>query len=131
MKQRPLSRPGVESGGVLSPSSTFVEFAELWLTDMEVRDLAEGTKQFYRDQMRLHVRPAFEHYTLGEITTGRVEWFLKSQAALSASRAKQLRTLINLMFSFALRHDATSGNPVQGTSPLRVRKGSPQACRWR
>ena len=131
LKQRLLSRPGVESGGVLSPSSTFVELAELWLADMEVRDLAEGTKQFYRDQMRLHVRPAFEHYTLGEITTGRVEWFLKSQAALSASRAKQSRTLINLMFSFALRHDAMSRNPVQGTSPLRVRKGSPQALTLR
>ncbi len=127
LKQRLLSRPGLDSGGVLSPSSSFVELVELWLADMEVRDLAEGTKQFYRDQMRLHVRPAFEHYTLGEITTGRVEWFLKSQGALSASRAKQSRTLINLMFSFALRHDAMSRNPVQGTSPLRVRKGSPQA----
>jgi len=127
LKQRLLSRPGFESGGVLQPSSSFVELAELWLADLEMRDLAEGTKQFYRDHLRLHVRPAFEPYALGEITTGRVEWFLKSQAALSASRAKHSRTLINLMFSFALRHDAMSRNPVEGTSPLRVRKGSPQA----
>ncbi len=127
LKQRLLSRPGFASGGVLQPSSSFVELAELWLADLEMRDLAEGTKQFYRDQLRLHVRPAFEHYSLGEITTGRVEWFLKSQAALSPSRAKHSRTLINLMFSFALRHDAISRNPVDGTSRLRTRTGAPRA----
>ena len=65
LKQRLLSRPGFESGGVLQPSSSFVELAELWLADLEMRDLAEGTKQFYRDQLRLHVRPAFEPYALG------------------------------------------------------------------
>lgn len=74
LKQRLLSRPDFASGGVLQPASSFVELAELWLADLEMRDLAEGTKQFYRDQLRLHVRPAFEHYSLGEITTGRVEW---------------------------------------------------------
>lgn len=79
----------------------------------------------------LHVRPAFEHYTLGEITTGRVEWFLKAQAALSESRARQSRTLLNLMFAFALRHDAISRNPVEGTSPLRKRKGAPEALTLR
>ena len=73
------------------------------------------------------MRPAFEHYTLGEITTGRVEWFLKAQAAFSDSRAKQSRTLLNLMFAFALRHDAISRNPVAGTSPLRKPKAAPRA----
>lgn len=57
-------------------------------------------------------RPAFEHFTLAEITTGRVEWFLKSQAAISSSRARQSRTLLNLLFGFALRNDAIPRNPV-------------------
>ena len=42
----------------------------------------------YRDGLRLHVRTFFEHYTLGEITTGREEWFLKAERAASYSRAK-------------------------------------------
>jgi len=58
---------------------------------LAIQRLAEGTKQHYRDQVRLHVLPAFEHYTLAEITTGRVDWFLKSQAAISSSRARQSR----------------------------------------
>jgi len=31
----------------------------------------ENTKDNYRDDLRLHVRPFSEHFTLGEITTGR------------------------------------------------------------
>lgn len=127
LKQRLLSRPGFGNGGVLRPDSSFVELAELWVADLELRDIAEGTKDSYRDHLRLHVRPAFEHYTLGEITTGRVEWFLKSQAALSYSRGRQSRTLLNLMFAFALRHDALARNPVEGTSQLRKSKGTPKA----
>jgi integrase len=97
------------------------------MADLEFRDLAEGSRQNYRDNLRLHVLPAFEHYTLAEITTGRVEWFLKAERQLSVSRAKQSRTLLNLMFSFTLRHDAITRSPVQGTSPLPRQKGTPQA----
>jgi integrase len=97
------------------------------VADLELRDLADGTKESYRDQVRLHVLPAFEHFTLGEITTGRVEWFLKAQAAVSHSRAQHSRTMLNLLFGFALRHDGISRNPVEGTSPLRTPKHQPQA----
>ncbi|WP_161784042.1 site-specific integrase [Cellulomonas carbonis] len=118
LKERLRQRPGYGSGGVLDAGSGFGELCELWLADLALRDISEGTKANYRDDLRLHVRPAFEAYTLGEITTGRVEWFLKQQAAISYSRAKHLRTLLNQMFGFALRHDGIGRNPVEGTSPL-------------
>jgi integrase len=53
--------------------------------------------------------------------------FLKREAAVSYSRAKHSRTLLNQLFGFALRHDAIGRNPVEGTSPLRKPKGAPQA----
>lgn len=127
LKEKLCVRPAYGSGGTLQVSSSFGELAELWLADLELRDLAEGTRHGYREHFRLHVRPAFDHYTLGEITTGRVEWFLKSQASYSTSRAKQSRTLLNLVFAFALRHDAISRNPVQGTAPLARTKAAPRA----
>lgn len=127
LKERLLSRPEFGSTRVLTPQSTFADLTSIWLRDLDLQPLAEGTKQNYRDQVRLHVLPAFEHYTLSEITTGRVEWFLKSQAAISFSRARQSRTLLNLLFGFALRHDAVSRNPVAGTSPLRHPKSQPKA----
>lgn len=118
LKERLADRPGFGSGGVLGVSSGFDELCELWLADLALRDISEGTKQNYRDDLRRYVRPAFERYTLGEITTGRVEWFLKQEAAASYSRAKHSRTLLNQMFAFALRHDAIPRNPVEGTSQL-------------
>lgn len=127
LQERLLDRPTFGSTRVLTRQSSFADLTEVWLADLDLQKLAEGTKQNYRDQVRLHVVPAFEHYTLGEITTGRVEWFLKSQATISPSRARQSRTLLNLLFAFALRHDAVARNPVAGTSPLRTPKAQPRA----
>ncbi|MGY2702787.1 hypothetical protein ACVW2K_002371 [Nocardioides sp. HB32] len=127
LKERLLKRPGYGQGGVLTLRSPFTDLAELWLADLEGRDISEGTKDNYRDDLRVHVRPFFENYTLGEIATGRVEVFLKREAAISYSRAKHSRTLLNQLFGFALRHDAIGRNPVEGTSPLRKPKGTPQA----
>jgi integrase len=125
--ERIRERPSLPSAGVLRPTSSFGDLAELWLADLELRDLAGNTKENYRTCLRLHVRPAFEHYTLAEVTTGRVEWFLAKQAQVSASQAKQTRTLLNMLFGYALRHDALARNPVEGTSQLRRAKATPQA----
>jgi hypothetical protein len=112
---------------VLSLASPFGDLAELWLADLALRDIAESTKDNYRDDLRLHVRPFFENYALGEIATGRVEWFLKAEHAVSDPRAKHSRTVLSQLFSFALRHDAMPRNPVEGTSPLARPKSQIQA----
>ena len=125
--ERIRERPALPSAGVLRPTSSFADLADLWLTDLGLRDLAGNTKENYRTCLRLHVRPAFEHYTLAEVTTGRVEWFLAKQAKVSPSQAKQTRTVLNILFAFALRHDAIARNPVEGTSQLRRSKATPQA----
>ena len=127
LMERIRERPSLPSAGVLRPTSSFSDLADLWLADLELRDLAGNTKENYRTCLRLHVRPAFEHYTLAEVTTGRVEWFLARQAKVSPSQAKQTRTLLNMLFGYALRHDALARNPVEGTSQLRRAKATPQA----
>ena len=66
---------------MLGSSSAFGDLAELWLTELESRDISEGTKENCRDDLRVHVRPFFDDDTLGEITTGWIENFLKQQAA--------------------------------------------------
>jgi integrase len=118
LKERLLNRSTFGLGGPLGVSSPFGDLVELWLEDLALRDISENTKENYRDDLRLHVLPFFVHYTLGEVTTGRVEWFLKTERAVSYSRAKHSRTVLNQLFTFALRHDALQRNPVEGTSPL-------------
>jgi integrase len=127
LKERMLNRAGYGRQGMLALTSSFRELVALWLSDLDKQDLVESTKENYRDDIRRHVMPAFENLTLGEITTGRVEWFLKTEAAVSYSRAKHSRTMLNLLFGFALRYDAIPRNPVEGTSQLKKPKGSPQA----
>jgi integrase len=127
LKERLLDRSGFGNGGVLSPASPFTDLVELWLADLALRDISDGTKDNYRDDLRLHVRPFFENYTLGEIGTGRVEYFLKSEGRISYSRAKHSRTVLNQLFAFAMRHDAMSRNPIEGTSPLARPKHEVQA----
>jgi hypothetical protein len=114
--ERIRERPSLPSTGALRPSSSFADLADLWLADLDLRDLAGNTKENYRSCLRIHVRPAFEHYVLAEVTTGRVEWFLAKQAKVSPSQAKQARTMLNMLFAYALRHDAIARNPVEGTS---------------
>lgn len=127
LKTRLVTRHGYGHGGMLSLTNTFGDLVELWLADLERREISAGTKKNYRDDVRVHVRPFFDNYTLGEITTGRVETFLKAERAVSYSRATHSRTMLNLLFGFALRHDAIARNPVECTSPLRTPKGSPEA----
>lgn len=127
LQERLRVRPSYGVGHLLSRDSSFGALVALWLTDLELQKLADGTKERYRDQIRLHVAPAFEHFTLAEITTGRVEWFLKSQAITSPTLARKSRTMLNLLFAFALRHDAITRNPVEGTSSLAGTKSTPQA----
>ena len=71
------------------------------------RALAERPRKVARsprDEGELPRRPPhpsptrFECYTLGKITTGRVETFLKQHAEVSYSRAKHTRTLPNQLF---------------------------------
>jgi integrase len=127
LKKRLLNRTGYGTSGMLSLSSSFSDLVALWLADLELQDLVDQTKENYRDDLRLHVLPAFQYFTLGEITTGRVERFLRSELAVSYSRAKHSRTMLNLLFGFALRYDAIPRNPVEGTSQLKKPKGIPEA----
>lgn len=127
LKERILERPASASSGLLDSTSPFTALANLWLADLEGRKVADGTRDRFQDTLRLHVLPFFENFALNEITTSRVEWFLKGEMAASYARARSARTLLNLLFDYAMRHDVMGRNPVAGTSALSKPKGKPQA----
>ena len=104
LKERLLNRSGYGNRGVLALTSSFRDLVALWLADLERQDLVEGTKDNYRDDLRRHLMPA-----------------------VSYSRAKHSRRMLNPLFGFALRYNAIPRNPVEGTSALKTPKGSPQA----
>lgn len=126
LKERLLERNGYGSNGLLSHASSFTELVLLWTEDMQRLDLAEGTKRNYLETLK-YVEETFAYYTLGEITTGRVERFLRDEGVVSYSRAKHARSILSLLFGFALRHDAINRNPLEGTSRLKKPAGAPKA----
>lgn len=115
LRDRLKVRDGYGASGLLAVSSPFPDLANLWLQELAGRDIANNTKENYRDDLRVHVMPFFENYTLGEITTGRVETFLQQQYAVSYSMAKRSRTLLNQLVKFAIRNDGMVRNSVEGT----------------
>ena len=106
--------------GELTGSSSFRHLVDVWLDDLDlVGELAPSTRALYERNMRQLVMPAFENYTLREITVRKVDQFIKTLAATkSYSSAKQARTVLSLAFGLAVRYDAIVRNPVRDTVRL-------------
>ena len=108
------------SFGELTPDSSFARLVEVWLDDLDLEGkIAPTTQSLYEWNMRHLAMPAFEHYSLREITVSRVDRFLKAQAKKSYSTAKQSKTVLSLAFGLAVRYEAIHRNPVRETARLR------------
>lgn len=106
--------------GELTPDSSFARLVEVWLDDLDLEGkIVQSTRSLYERNMRQLVMPAFEHYSLREITVSRVDRFLKAQAQKSYSMAKQSKTVLSLAFGLAVRYEAIHRNPVRETVRLR------------
>lgn len=128
LKQKITRRNGYSAGSRdLSAASTFGRLVEVWLADLDLMDnLAPSTRGLYERNMRQLVMPAFEHYTLREITVRTVDQFIKKLASTkSYSTAKQARTVLSLALGLAVRYDALKENPVRGIA--RIHKPPAQA----
>lgn len=128
LRRKLVARAASAGSADLGSESTLEELAVAWLADVQVRtDLAAGTKDLYRRELQSLVLPALAGFRLRELTTGRVDRFLKEQAAHSYAKARHTRVVLNLMFNFALRQDAVGRNPVTGTARLSRQKPAPKA----
>lgn len=108
LKRKLLERQSVgATGGSLTSDSTFRQLAELWMESIEADpELSIGSKDTYTRELRTLLRPTWDSFTIREITTGRVDRFLKAQRAKSYARAKHSKTLMNMVMAFAARRPA-------------------------
>ena len=128
LKEKLTTRQSYSSGhGGLSGDSSFETLVEVWLADLDLEaKLADSTRALYERNMRQLVMPAFEHYTLREISVRKVDQFIKTLAATkSYSTAKQARTVLSLVLGLAVRYEALRENPVRDIA--RMRKPPSQA----
>jgi hypothetical protein len=75
LKEKLAQRGGSSRGiGELTPDSSFTRLVEIWLGDLDLEGkIAPSTRALYERNMRQLVMPAFEHFSLREITVSRVE----------------------------------------------------------
>ncbi len=122
LKEKLAIRRGPARGiGELGPDSSFGRLVDVWLGDLDLEGkLAPSTRDLYERNMRQLVLPAFEHFSLREITVSRVDQFIKTLATTkSYSTAKQARTVLSLALGLAVRYEAIAKNPVRDTVRLR------------
>lgn len=129
-------RPRQVASGEITADSSFARLVQVWLEDLDLENkVAPSTRALYERNMRQLVMPAFEHYSLREITLRKVDHFIKTLAATkSYSMAKQARTVLGLAFGLAVRYDALAKNPVRDTTRLRKPRSHATALqphRWR
>lgn len=116
------------AGDGLSVDSPFSDLADAWLDDLRVDpSRSDGTKEVYERELTSLVLPTFQHFTIREVTVGRVEHFLKTQHAKSYARAKHSRTILSMILAFAVRREIIPRNPVKETSRLKKPKRVPKA----
>nr|WP_233197223.1 site-specific integrase [Cryobacterium sp. N21] len=115
-------------GDSANARSPFRMLAEAWLEDLMLDvDRANGTKTVYEYELRGLVLPFFEHFTVREVTVGRIELFLKVQRAISYARAKHSRTILSMVLGFAVRRGIIARNPVKETSRMKKPQHTPKA----
>lgn len=116
------------AGDALTADSRFTDLAAAWVGQMRNdATLSDGTKEVYERELASLVTPTFQHFTLREITVGRVERFLGVQQAKSYARAKHSRTVLSMVLAFGVRREIITRNPVRETSRLKKPKHVPKA----
>ena len=136
--QRALERKLVEKSqhisAVIAHSPTLGEFADKWL-DMQLReDLSPVSISAARYALR-RILPAWGEVPIGEITTGKLELWLREQRATVASRSgkssseaghgasKTIRSALSGIFGLAVESDVIPVNPVTGMRRIKRPEG--------
>ena len=112
----------------LDAGSPFPLFAAAWLDDVEHDvDRSQGTKETYKRQLETLVLHFFEHFTIREVSVGRVERYLKQQREKSYTQAKHSRTILGMIMAFTVRREITARNLVKEASRMKNPPHTPKA----
>ncbi|MGL5862875.1 MAG: site-specific integrase [Phycicoccus sp.] len=108
-----------------TPSARFIVGVDAWLVSMHEL-VAQGrrspsTLEVYRGTVERHLRKPLGELRIGEVTTPRLDRFLRSVASSKGpSTAKTCRTVLSGACGWLVRQGAMPNNPVRDVSPIEV-----------
>lgn len=124
-------RPKV-AGAEIKPDTAVRVLAETWFTTL---DVADGSRDTYRQALDRHILPRAGNWRIREVTTARVEGLVRDveqkREVLEAGRklsvggptaARRARTILSMMMDLAARHDAAVGNPVRSSRAPKIKR---------
>jgi len=128
LKVELIARSRVGGDDALTADSPFALLAAAWVEDLMLDvDRADSTKDIYARELRTLVLPFFQHFTVREVTVGRIERFLRQQRTKSYPRAKHSRMILNMVLGYAVRREIIPRNPVRETSRMKKPPHTPKA----
>ncbi|MEV6283078.1 tyrosine-type recombinase/integrase [Kribbella sp. NPDC051770] len=118
LQQALSERAKMGKAGSWTPSHRFSEVADEWVKEIEelVLDGARspGTVQIYRSVLEKHVRPALGELRLVEVTTARVDTFIRTvKTDVGVPTAKLCRSVTSGVMGLAVRSGPLDVNPVR------------------
>lgn len=112
--QLPLTQSGARD-----PRTPLRVFVEKWRFQMEASDLAEGSKQRYREMLTIIDRDLGSQ-RVGEVTAGSAHRWLSGLGA----NVKQARTVLRQVIDVAVIEDVIPRNPTRDMPPVRTKRAS-------
>ena len=91
------------------------DFLDYWLEyDIRKRVQSSNTYESYSSIVRNHINPAIGSKKLTEVTKGDVQRLYKNRAEYSKSIVRQVKTVMNVSFHYAVSHKLISMSPTEG-----------------
>ncbi|MET3718966.1 site-specific integrase [Arthrobacter sp. UYEF21] len=105
----------------ISRNTRLSELSDLWFDEIENNGRAgRRTIDGYRDTYRRVIKPALAGLRLHELSTGRIDRFLKNVASEHPATARHSKIVLTGMIGLAVRHDALHSNPVRDVGPIKI-----------
>lgn len=115
---RDRATPTPAEGG-LTPETSIKAAAEVWLREIEERDLAQGTRNLYQLAARNYVVALMGSLTLREVRPPNVDRMLRTvHRDNGPASARTARAVLSGILGLAVRHGAVSTNPVAQAAKL-------------
>ncbi|GAA5192357.1 site-specific integrase [Arthrobacter gyeryongensis] len=105
----------------INRSMRLSELSALWFAEIESSGRAgRRTIDGYKDTYKRVIAPALSGLRLNELTTGRLDRFLKSVAVDHPATARHSKIVLTGIIGLAVRHDALHSNPIRDVGPIKI-----------
>ncbi len=105
----------------ISRTTRLSELSALWFAEIESNGRAgRRTIDGYKDTYNRVIAPALSGLRLNELTTGRLDRFLKNVAIDHPATARHSKIVLTGIIGLAVRHDALHSNPIRDVGPIKL-----------